>query len=260
MIVQFTDVIDKNKYSGNIGNFSDQRFYHDRKFSINKNIYQPYLGGTLDGERQSFILHFKISPATVAKIIKIRGLNATIKDIKPNVGEYSNWEVIINVEKTLNHNIFILFESLPVYGEWKLIFGNEDWWMHCDATFEHISLIRVSEPLDDYTISLPRFIVNPEYAYESLGEDLRGDVGQPYGRTVRQLKTFSVTFARVSSNLIDSYYHRVGLTEPHFIVPYPENVYNVPPIWATLTEPPRFTKRAEDSWYYDTQLTWREAY
>ena len=272
MIVQFTDVIEKEKFRGNFPPFSNNRFLHDRILRVDDFIEQPYLGGTLDGEKQNFILHFKLSSATKEKVIKIRGLNCTFKDIKPNFPILTNWEVFIDVEKSLDRDIFIYFESKAAYGEWRLQFGSDKTelhlenpqkvydWMTCEVVFDHIALIRASTPLNDESMELPRFLVFPVVSYESIGDDFRGGVGQPYGRTIRRLKTLSVQFARVKAYLIDELYNRVGLTEPHFVVPYPENIYNVPPMWATLSNPPEFTKRDENDWYWNTKLTWKEAY
>ena len=113
---------------------------------------------------------------------------------------------------------------------------------------------------NDQGIELPRFTASPEFGYEQLGEDMRGSAGQPYGRTIRQLRTISVKFARVKMDIIDFLYRKVGTTKPHWVVPYPEAISKYPPIWATLTEPPKFTGRAENGWYYNVSLSWKEAY
>jgi hypothetical protein len=271
MIIQYTDVIERNKFSGNLGNvFSDKRFFHDRNFTM-PNVQKPYIGGNLDNESQSFILHFKLSSSTVAKTIKIRGLNSTLKDIKPVFQVHSNWEVIIDVHKNLNNDIFLLFYCDKTYKSWKVHFGEErditdpstlkhKGWLKCRVAFEYFALLRVSEPLNDESFELPRFVVSPKYSYEHLGSDLRGSIGQPYGRTIRNLKTLELNFARINSSILDEYYNRVGLTIPHFIIPYPENVSDFPPFWGMLTNPPDYTKRNENGWYWNVKLNFKEAY
>ena len=135
-----------------------------------------------------------------------------------------------------------------------------DEWEYCNAAFDYFALIRTSSPLNDESIELPRFVVAPQYSYEHLGSNLRGAIGQPYGRTIGSLRTLTVNFVRVKAYQIDEYYKKVGLTIPHFIVPYPENVFNVPPFWGTLEEPPKFTKRDENGWYWNLSLSFKEAY
>jgi len=269
MIIQYRPIADNISFA-QFGNISNNKFFHDH-FTTIKNIEQPYISGELNGKNQSFILYFKLSNITVANSIRIRGLNCTFKDIKPNFSELSNWEVEIDIKKNLEKDIYILFDCNKAYGEWKLIFGEGiplephpkkiEEWTYCRAAFDYLAVIRVSKPLnEDEGIELPRFITSPKYSYEYIGNALRGSVGQPYGRNIRQLKTLNVQFARVKSYAVDEYIKKVGLAVPHFIVPYPENIFNVPPIWGTLAEFPEFTKRNENNWYWNLGLSWKEAY
>ena len=127
-------------------------------------------------------------------------------------------------------------------------------------SFSYFAVIKSSIPTDNNTMALPRFVAGPKLGYEVLGSDLRGSVGQPYGRTIRRLKTLEVNYVRVKAEVIDDYFERVSITEPHFIVPYPENVEVVPPFWACLSTAPEMTKRTENGWMWNTKLSWREAY
>jgi hypothetical protein len=260
VIVQFVDVINKDNGANTITEFSSYRFFHDRAASISSLIDQPVLGGQLNNQREIYILHFAVSSVTQSKIIRLRILNGNI--LNHTRGVKREWidEVSVDIKKNTGKPLFICFDCNPVYGAWFLAFGNEDGWEKCPVNFDYFALIRASKPLDDNTMELPRFIVSPVFAYEPIASDFRGSVGQPYGRTIRQLKTLSVNFTRVKIDLIDEYYNRVSVTEPHFIVPYPEDVENLPPVWGTLTQAPKFTKRDENGWYWNLSLTWKEAY
>jgi hypothetical protein len=253
----------------NFGASLNNRFFHDRFISIaGKN--QPLIQGETNGKDRSYILLFRISDTTQAEKIKIRGLNCTFRDIKPNFPVLTNWEVIIDVRKNLKNDVLILFDCSKSYGGWKLRFAEDrpetpnphavDEWDFCRAAFEYIALIKVSEPDNDETIELPRFIVSPKYSYEYLNSAARGSVGQPYGNNIRRLKTLEVQYTRVKAYLIDEYTERAGPAVPHFIVPYPKNVFNVPPFWGTLDGMPEFTKRSENNWYWNLSLSWKEAY
>lgn len=268
MIFQF-NTIPSNVTLSRFGELSNNRFLHDQYITIINNN-QPVIIGELDGKDQSYILYFKLSPVTQAEKIRIRGLNCTFKDIKPNFALLSNWEVEINVKENINKEIFILFDCDKNYNSWKLQFGEGipetpslrivEEWSYCRASFDYIAIIRTSTPINNETMELPRFVVSPKYSIEQIGNATRGSVGQPYGRNIRQLKTLGVNFTRVKAYLIDEYIEKVGLATPHFIVPYPENVFNIAPFWGTLQQMPEYTKRVENNWYWNLSLNWKEAY
>ena len=117
-----------------------------------------------------------------------------------------------------------------------------------------LKLLTVEER--EESIPLPRFVASPQWGTEVLGGDLRGSVGQPFGRAIRHLRTLRVSFARVRIETIDAYFQAVSTVRPHWVVPYPESL-RVPPIWATLAEPPRHAKRAESGWHWNLSLTYR---
>ena len=260
MIVQFIDVINKDNNINTITNFSSHRFFHDRIASISSLIYQPALGGRLENQREIYILHFSINSVTQSNKIRLRILNGKMLNHTRGIKKELDDEVSIDISKNIGKPLFICFDCNPVYKSWILAFGNESGWEKCPVNFDYFALLRSSKPLDDNTMELPRFTTNPVLTYEPIATNLRGSIGQPYGRTIRQLKIFEVNFARAKADVIDEYYNRVSISEPHFIIPYPEDVENVPPIWGTLTQPPKFTKRDEDGWYWDCSLQWKEAY
>jgi len=263
MIVQFADrvPIGRNDVSVPL----PKRFLHDRNCGIPGHVQQPRLSGQLNGKREVYILYFQINPNTVSRAIRIRILNGNMLNFSRGIERGFDDEIAIDVLKNANRQLYICFDCNPIYGSWVLQWGNVDPtqvtdWNFCPVNFDHFALIRSSKPLDENTMELPRFIISPQYGYNPIAEDLRGSVGQPYGRTIRQLKTLQVNFVRVSIDLIDDYYSKVSIHKPHFVVPYPENVEHCPPLWATLTRPPIFTKRGENGWYWNCSLFWREAY
>ena len=260
MILQFVDVINKDNGINNIPDLSSFRFFHDRIASIPETVKQPILGGKIKNGREIYILHFDISPITKSKKIRLRILNGRILNFTRGIKREWRDEISINVEKNIDKSLFICFDCNPVYGTWFLAFGNENGWLNCPVNFNYFALLRASKPLDDNTMSLPRFTINPAYSYDPVVTDLRGSVGQSYGRTIRQLMTLDVSFKRVRADVIDDYYNRVSISKAHFIIPYPEDVVNIPPFWGTLTQAPKFTKRDSGGWYFDLSLSWKEAY
>ena len=259
MIFQFTDVVNKGDDINTITNFSDYRFFHDRIASIPSTLNYPILGGRIDNDREIYILHFNINQITQTQKIRIRILNGKILNHTRGIKREWEDEISIDVVKNMDRSLFICFDCNPIYKTWFLLFGNENGWTKCPVNFNYFALLRASKPKDDKTMELPRFTINPTYSYDPIVTDLRGSVGQPYGRTIRQLKTLDVSFARVKTDVIDDYYNKVSISEPHFIIPYPEDVENVPPFWGTLMQAPKFTKR-EDGWYWNLSMSWKEAY
>ena len=262
MIAQFIDVINKNDNPliNTISGFSANRFYNDRVLSIPPNQFQPILGGRLNGEREVYILYFKINNRTTFQRLRLRILNGNIFSFTRGIDKSWVDEVSIDVARMRNIQLAINFDCNPAYGSWVLQFGTESGWDYCPLSVDNFALIRASKPKDSASMELPRFLVGPQSSFEVLGEDLRGSVGQPHGRTIRQLRTFSVEFARVNSCAIDDYFREVSITKPHFIVPYPENVEHIPPMWCTLMHPPQYEKRNEHGWYWNARLSWKEAY
>lgn len=265
MIVQLTDIINKETGLNNITDFSNYRFFHDRIASIPPQLFRPVLSDRLSGKREIYAVHFQLNENTVSKTIRIRILNGNILNFTNGIVRENKDEVSINVSKNLNKQLSICFDCNPIYGTWVLQWGNKNPlqktdWHYCPASFDFFALIRASTPKNDITMELPRFTVNPEYGHETIGSDLRGSVGQPYGRTIRQLRTLKVNFTRIETDIVDEYFSRVSITEPHFIVAYPEDVSVIPPIWATLAQPPKYTKRDENGWYWNCSLQWKEAY
>jgi len=263
VIAQFIDVINKDDPPPRIGTIRPQstaRFLNDRTLRIPPYQLQPTLGGPLTGRREVYVLYLKISPATDFGTLRLRALNGSILSASPRVRVENRDEVSVDVRSTAGKAVAVNFDCNPIFGSWVLQFGTEAGWDYCPLVAEFLALIRASAPKDENSIELPRFVTGFRSRMEPLGEDLRGSVGQPYGRTVRQLRTYAVEFRRVPARAIEDYYERVSVTVPHFIVPYPENVEHAPPIWCTLAEPPEFAKRDENGWLWNCRLGWREAY
>jgi len=141
---------------------------------------------------------------------------------------------------------------------WQIHFIQENG----NQIFEYIGIINLIPALqeNDNRIILPRFSVGPEFGYEQVGIDARGTIGQSYGRVIRQLRILKVSFSRIQSDLIDEFYLKVGTIIPHWVIPYHEAISKFPPMWATLTEPPNFSKLDENGWYWNLSLSWKEAY
>jgi len=259
MIIQWNDLDTTSESTGFVFNDTN-RFFHDRNAFIPQGELQPLFKGTNNGVRNTFICHFQLSPTTFSRSIRIRILNGKFLDFTRDIERKWSDEVEINVRANIGKPLSVCFETNPLYGDWIMTWGNQDGLDYCPAQFDHFAFIRTSKPRDDNNICLPRFVVAPVSGFEPISNAQRGGVGQPYGRTIRQLRTFTATFTRVQVGVIEDYYYKASLHKPHFIVPYPESVEHVPPIWATLVDPPHFTKRAENGWHWNCVLSWREAY
>jgi len=273
MIIQLSDFAEMSGGTpGNVEQFvSNQRFFHDRRFAVPDTVANP--GIARHDTRGRYILTFSMNPTMRLDrgfaLLNFRLVNGNFVDISGigdppqggiSVASGADIDVVCN-DLTVGNPIHILF---AVDGQWQLLFGkNGTFGGAADVVFDYIGLIRVSEPGfaegNAANLVLPRFVVSPQHGYEPLANAQRGSVGQPFGRTVRQLRTLRVNFTRIRAEPVEGYYRRVSITEPHFVVPYPESL-RVPPMWATLIEPPRFTKRSENGWYWNCSLSWREAY
>jgi len=262
LIAQFVDVINRDELTpGNtITGFSPNRFFNDRHLSIPADLRQPRLRGMLEGAREIYILYLKINPATPFLTLRLRitegGIISCTRGIRKERGDTASIDVKSMAEKPLA----VCFFCSPARATWSLGFGTDDGFDSCPLVADFFALIRASGPKDGNTMELPRFISGIRNRRETLGDDLRGSIGQPYGRTVRQLRAYSAEFRHVKKHAIEDYYDRVSTTRPHFIVPYPESVDVFPPIWCTLATAPEFRKRNVNGWHFDVRLSWREAY
>ena len=128
--------------------------------------------------------------------------------------------------------------------------------------FDYFAVLNLGKirPEEKDRLELPRFRTFPKYGWEEIGGGKRGGIGQPYGRVIRRLKTFSVSFERIHNDVLEEYYFRAGTAEPHWVAPYAQAIAKFPPMWATLAAPPEYTKRDEAGWYYNVDLSWKEAY
>lgn len=240
--------------------FTGARFFHDRSVQITPGAFQPRITGTLNGKREVFQFYFKINRSTPSQEIRIRILNGNIVDFTRGITRKWNDEISINVPLLREKALCICFDTNPIYGQWIAQFGNENGWNYCPVNFDFYAFLRTSIPVDNNTMILPRFLVSPVLNNVVLGNALRGSVGQPFGRTIRHMKELAVSFARIRQAELIDYFERVSNTTPHFIVPYPESVSEIPPFWCTLIEAPPLTKRAENGWFFNSTMKWREAY
>jgi len=281
MIIQLTDFASRaDGVTGNVENFvSGARFLHDRMLAIPETLSQPRIARS--DVRGRYVLTFQMNET----MRRDRGFHTL--NLRINNGGFSAIRVFADHplytirtlapnRETLDIPVSAHTEKGPVYvlfncgsdignpeGQWSLEFGKNGNFSVCDCVFDYIGLIRVHRPrlqaeLEE-NYELPRFVSGFQYGYETLAHDLRGSVGQPYGRTIRQLRTLSVNFTRVPADVVDDYFRAVSVTEPHWVVPYPESL-SVPPMWCTVVHPPRFTKRDENGWYWNCRMDWREAY
>jgi hypothetical protein len=265
MIAQFIDNVVKNNPQTNIINWSNNRFFHDRSLSILSTLNNPRIGGKVNDNAlitgEIFIIQFKFGKqAADTTGMRLRLTNGVFLNYTNAVTKISDTEIDIatKIEKEIN----ICFQ---VTDTWSMEFGRRSGtstinWTTAAIVFDYIAIIKSSMPTDENTMSLPRFITSPEYGFEVLGSDMRGSIGQPYGHTIRQLKNLKVNYVKVKAETIEDYFRKVSITEPHFIVPYPENVEVIPPFWACLSTAPELTKRTENGWAFNTKLSWREAY
>jgi len=274
LIVQFTDIIDRSLLTDPHAPLSN-RFFHDRAV-ISAGVFG-----------QKNVTHFNIAvvfkPHGPSKM-SIRS-NGIIEEASAGLEWATTGEVCIRLrnksrtgpvskrflarwfEESEPSQIVALKSAGEVIRLSDRIVDPIDWdlldsegsvrldWLGVIALDQNAALSEGSDFLH-----LPRFVVAPELGYEQLGSVQRGGIGQSFGRVFRQLRTLRCNFTRVKKDIIDLFYNRVGTAEPHWVVPYPEAVTKVPPIWATLAAPPSFTKRAENGWYWNCSLRWTEAY
>jgi hypothetical protein len=109
-------------------------------------------------------------------------------------------------------------------------------------------------------VILPRFKVNPIYEFDPRQESNRTMGGQVYGIPQAPLRTFSAEFFRdENAAVLESYAASVLNIYPHVIDPYYEAHKKFPPLYVTLVNGYKQTKRAESGFYWDYSLSWTEA-
>ena len=275
MIMQFVDVISRGDPvvnvpnpggSGNVAvirNFSDNRFFGDR--ILRPTGFAPAIARRNIPDTafpESYIVAIKLNSATPFSALRLMTeygeINSFTKGIVPTITSTTIRVVSIPLSRFAGKMCHVHFTASAA--TWMLRFGTEATWNECPAVLDTIGLIRVSAPNDERIMTLPRFVSGVRTGWNVLGGDMRGSVGQPFGRTINKLRTYTVEFQRVHADLIDEYFDRVSTTMPHWIVPYPGDVEHVPPIWGTLTTPPDMRKRNVNNWYFDLRLSWQEAY
>jgi hypothetical protein len=120
-----------------------------------------------------------------------------------------------------------------------------------------VGLLYLGEALD-----IGLFAVGPVYTREFTGEGNRAMGGQVYGLRKITLRSFSATFPNVDNTrraLIEAYLDDQLQVEPHVINPYPQARDAFPPMYATLESGLSATKRERDGFWWDFELTWKEA-
>jgi len=266
MIMQFADVINKDNPHPvqNITGFSNNRFFNDRILRIPAGLSQPRLGGQIGPLPETYVLYLKINAATPFATLRLRTQNGSI--ISYTRGKVPGMfveglptELSVDTLVYAGRTVCVCF-AVGGVGQWRLDFGTEAGWDSCPLVADCIGLIRTSRPTDNLTLELPRHVAGVRSSWNVLGGDLRGSVGQPYGRAINRLRTYTAEYRHVHADVIDEYFERVSTTIPHWIVPYLEEVANVPPIWGTLAAPPDMRKRAVNDWHWDLRLSWQEAY
>jgi len=112
------------------------------------------------------------------------------------------------------------------------------------------------------TWELPRFVVNPEKNMRLRGTSDRTFSGQAMGIPAEILRAFAGEFIRIGNEevrKVEKYVQGVQNVIPHVIDIYPEAHDDFPPLFGTLSDYGSQTKRAENGFYWDYQMSWREA-
>jgi len=110
---------------------------------------------------------------------------------------------------------------------------------------------------------LPRFIIGSSNSINLPSESSRSFGGQAYGARRRTLNNFAASFKRITNEdkkLIEIYIDEALNTEAHIIDPYAEARDEFPPMYGTLSiSDLPFEKRPESGFFWDCNLSWREA-
>jgi hypothetical protein len=218
------------------------------------------MSGKLNGQREVFMLYFIPTTGGSSKIFRIRNLSGKILSATPNV-KFFDTDCEVNLEDCAGQVVVVCFECLPIHGKWLLLFGDERGWNYSSIIVNSLALIRTSKPLNKAEgVELPRFVINPKLSYKALTVQNTGSAGQIIGRHIRSMRTLEVSFMRIKKEAFDIYYNKVSVVTPHWIIPYPEDVSNIYPIWGVLDGAPEFDKRADSNWTWNIKLKFRECY
>jgi hypothetical protein len=108
--------------------------------------------------------------------------------------------------------------------------------------------------------AFPRFRPGPGMGLEITGGAEWTARGAVHGLSWPVLRSFNAAFERIDRETrweMEAYIMAVQYTVPHLIEPYDPQEY--PPLYGALTQAGEFTKRAENGFYFDTAMSWREA-
>jgi hypothetical protein len=283
MVVQFVDNIIESTMDTTITDWrSAEMYFHDRSVVIGTGIQFPRIGNKINKYGESYTVSFRVNQNSKTPIVALRvsqgrilsvskGLYTAYQAYKENIHEvYFRTADNIGRQLSLSFEIIYSDENAVNYGTWHLEFGSVTEttpgqyttdWKTVDLFLEAPSIIRTSEEQDKNSILLPKFVVGPAFGFEaSIGEDLRGSIGQTYGYTHRRMRNFSCNFVAKNIDKFMAYFDEVEIHKPHLIVPWDWDCDPVQPMYGTLTSKPIYTKHDRSGWLWDVALTWMEAY
>jgi hypothetical protein len=112
-------------------------------------------------------------------------------------------------------------------------------------------------------VDIGLFSIGPREGLISSEEANRTKSGQVYGIKGTFMRTFNASFPRITNAqkmIQEEYIKLVGTIDGHVIDPYPEAHDEFLPFYATIASVElEREKRAENKWYWNTDLSWQEA-
>jgi hypothetical protein len=106
----------------------------------------------------------------------------------------------------------------------------------------------------------PRFLVQPDAGFSVTGEAETTANGQVYGLKWPVLRTFSAAWENIDNDArrrMEEFITTVQYVESHIIEPY--DTAEFPPLYAVLTDGGSFPKRDRAGFWFNTNMSWREA-
>jgi hypothetical protein len=109
---------------------------------------------------------------------------------------------------------------------------------------------------------LPRFVVGPSYNVNMRNETDRTFSGAVTGVPTAMLRSFNCSFVRIENKdmkKIDNYVNAVQSVIPHVIDTYYEAHDEFEPMYCTIDSSGDRTKRSENNFYWNFDMSWQEA-
>jgi len=221
-------------------------------YSKISDLSSKYIDHTVDFESNNITLNGYWTGTIPADVFIIGNTNAHSGTVK------LCYDHVIKFEKTFNINSHITI--LELLNEFEILQSENI--NNFTLTLASHSLISIGLIYIGKTWILPRFNKQPQKHISLRNDTGRTFTGQVTGIPTEPLRTFTAEFSRIANKelkLFENYINGVQTVIPHIIDPYYEAHEEFEPFFATVSNYGEQTKRDENGFFWNYNITWMEA-